>query len=287
MKNFFGGTVDHPIVGGLLRKAEKAAPASPPTLLEDNAFHELDDLIAFRETTASDSRLWTAPYEASDDDHEEMQGIMSFINTTEPEKTDPEPDTTFLQRCSQVKDKMRADARDVREGIKDLTIHAASLPVDELTKDRWVAGMYKPMLPEFPDLIQFWSEMNHRYGDLMMTKAARYNFSPKFYEEYDFVSLKARKYACINTDPPHELLSRDDVRWAPNAAVPTRATTFIIKEITKMGGRTHYYLEEFYSKRNKEMGQRMHSSIYPGAGQMDMAAMIKRTQVWKEQHNLP
>merc|ERR1711879_13512 len=97
----------------------------------------------------------------------------------------------------------------------------------------------------------------------------RYNFSKDFRNHYDKVSFKARRAELISTDLPHHALPSDSNR-APQAAVPTYSTKFIAREITKTGGRTHAYLEEFYGSRNQEMAELMHSAIYPGAGQMDM-----------------
>jgi len=258
---------------------------SPLSCPEDNLFFELGDLIVEGQAKANDMKSPRPPVH-SPEEKQEMQSIMSFINETDPEKTDPEPDKE-KSLLNKVKAHVSEKVSQTKEDIKDGIAVVVSAPIDELVKDRWVAGMFKPMLPEYPDFIQFWTEMNHRYGDLMMQQVERYNYSEKFREEYYYCSIKARKYECINTEAPYELLPHEDVRWAPNAAVPTRATTFIIKEITKMGGRTHYYLKEFYDKQNKEMASKMHSSIYPGAGKMDMKAMVAKTNEWRETHKLP
>merc|ERR1712048_181138 len=85
------------------------------------------------------------------------------------------------------------------ERMREFAQNFAGRRVDKWMRNRWVAGFYKPMLPEYPGIIQFWTEMNHRYGDLLMQKVDRYSFDIRFMNKYDLVSFKARRAELIDT----------------------------------------------------------------------------------------
>lgn len=257
---------------------------------EDNApdapdmFFEVDDLLC---AAAGDLRTTSVDEESSEAPEARetaMEKLLSFFDEgDEVARMLAEVDGSQIKPATESGGKVK-DA--VRRGVG----FAAAIAIDELTEDRYVAGFYKPMLPEYPKLIQFWTEMNHRYGDLMKIAgrsatmpAGRYNFSDDFDEKYNYVSRKARKCECISHDGKY----KPDKWRAAKPAVPVDSSMFVLLEIMKTGGRTHDYLEEFYGKRNEEMAKLLKSSIYPGSEQMDMSALIEKTGMWKKKFELP
>jgi len=250
----------------------------------DVSFDELDDLLSSQElNTIEDTEGGDDMGDISHGQQEEDE-INTMKSFTEVEHDTSQSSIESSERDTSVSHKVKA-------GLHKVAVR----PIDIFTRSRATASYYKAMLPEYPAIIQFWTEMNHRYGDLLMEKTARYNFSPRFLHLYKKVSFKCREGECIDRELPHAPIPLAS-HPAPRAAVPMPTVTFIFQEIMKTGGRTHDYLRRFYLRRDEqdpekfvptEMAEQMHSSIYPFSSEMDMKALIEKTGQWSIRYDLP